>query len=79
MENATRMRVLSLRVPEPVAERLEALVPYLAEDATIAALGIVSTSTAARLAVGRGIEALEEEYGVRRPRKRKKRPGAGSG
>ena len=60
-----RMAVLSLRVPAAVAKRLEALVPLLADDPTIAVLGNVTTSVAARLAVGRGIALLEKEYGVR--------------
>lgn len=58
-------KVLSLRVSVDLMERLSALADAIATDPEKAALaGKVTTSTAARLAVLRGVRELEAEYGI---------------
>jgi len=46
-------------MPAALAARLDALVPHLAEDPDLAAAGRVTRSMVARLALARGLSALE--------------------
>lgn len=57
-------KATSVRLPEEVLERLDALAARLAEDPTIRALagGTLSRSAVLRIAVTRGLEVLEAEH-----------------
>lgn len=63
-------RMLSIRVPGTLVERIEAIVPALADDPTIIATkggtGGVGVSAVVRLALLEGLTVLEKRYGVRR-------------
>lgn len=48
-----------IRMPSVLAARLDRLVPVLAESGPLAAAGRVTRSTVARLALARGLDALE--------------------
>lgn len=53
----------SVRLPRDIVKRLDALVPRLQRVPAIAALGTLTRSKALRLALVRGVETLEAEYG----------------
>ncbi len=53
---------LSLRVPRDLGRRVEALRPRIAKDRSVATLGKVTQSTVLKLALLRGLDALEQEY-----------------
>ena len=48
-----------IRMPSALAARLDRLIPALAESGPLAAAGRVTRSTVARLALARGLDALE--------------------
>lgn len=59
-------RNLSIRVRQELVDRLQALVPYIAADPRLQALlGRCSRSDVARVALLKGVEQLEAEYGAR--------------
>jgi hypothetical protein len=58
-----KMRAVTIRMPESIAGRIEALVPKVGADPNHAAQGGASLATVLRLAVARGVEALEREFG----------------
>jgi hypothetical protein len=53
---------LSLRVPRDLNRRVESLVPKIAKDRAVATFGKVTQSTVLKLALLRGLDALEQEY-----------------
>lgn len=53
---------ISIRVPRDIVKRAEAIRPRMAKDRAIATLGKVTPSTVFKLALLRGLEALEAEY-----------------
>ena len=55
---------ISLRIPEAMLDRAEALVPLLADDPELAMVlgGKVTRSTVLRVALLRGIKALEADF-----------------
>lgn len=57
---------IALRLPAELLERAEALVEDVAADPELGSLGRVTRSTVLRLAVARGLAALERRYGSRR-------------
>ena len=54
---------LGLKVPRSVLQRAEALRPKVAQDKAYRATGRVSRSAVIRMALLKGLEALEAEYG----------------
>jgi hypothetical protein len=56
--------VINVRVPREWLARADGLVPALAQDEAVRSIARPSRSTVFRLAVLRGIEALEHEYGT---------------
>lgn len=75
---AAKTPVVSMRLPDEVTRRADALVEALAErDEFRAAAGGVTRSTVIRLAILRGLDALEaESRRVDSARARSKAPGA---
>lgn len=66
---------LSVRLPTETVDRCDALVPVLAELPALAGFRVERASVL-RLAIARGLQALEQEHGVtpparKPPRKRK--------
>ena len=55
---------ISLRLPKSLLERLEALVPHLEGDPSMGAWGKPTRSVMIRMAIMKGIEALEDQYGI---------------
>ena len=53
---------IALRVSPDMEQRVDALLPKLAKDATLSAVGRVTRSTVLKLALSRGLEVLEREY-----------------
>jgi len=53
---------VSIRVPREVLRRAEGLRPRIARDRSVAMLGKVTQSTVLKLALLRGLDALEAEY-----------------
>lgn len=53
---------VSIRVPGEVVKRADALRAKIARDRSVAMLGKVTSSTVFKLALLRGLEALEAEY-----------------
>lgn len=53
---------LSLRVPRDLVRRVEGLRPKIAKNRAVATLGKVTQSTVLKLALLRGLDALEAEY-----------------
>ena len=53
---------LSLRVPRDLAKRVDSLQPKIAKDRAVATLGKLTSSTVLKLALLRGLDALEAEY-----------------
>jgi len=62
-----------LRVSSELVERADALKDVLSERDELRAFGRVSRSSVMRLAVQRGLEVLEAEYGAARPRRHKRK------
>jgi hypothetical protein len=54
--------LLSVRVSPDLLKRADRLVPKVARDKTVTAIGNVSRSTIVKLALMRGLDALEAEY-----------------
>ncbi len=52
----------SLRLPPELLSRADVLLPLIAQDAELRTFGRVSRSSVLRLAVLRGLEALETQY-----------------
>lgn len=57
------LRNANVRLPDAALERAVALVPKVAVSSELAAAGCVTRSDVLRLAVLRGLEQLEAEYG----------------
>ncbi|MBX3027780.1 hypothetical protein KF840_23035 [bacterium] len=63
MAEGTRRGVpVSVRIPPELARRLDRLVPKLAKNQSLTTLGIITKSSVVKLALLRGVEALEAEY-----------------
>jgi predicted DNA-binding protein len=58
----TKALPLSIRVPPEMMKRLDKLIPKLVRDTSVASLGVVTRSTAAKVALDHGLRALEEKY-----------------
>jgi hypothetical protein len=59
----------SIRLPQELLDRIEALVPVVAADPVFAAFGRVGRSSVLRLSLVRGVESLEKRYKAKsRPR-----------
>jgi hypothetical protein len=56
------MTQVALRIPTEALKRADALIPKVARDSTVAALGEITRSTILKLAVMRGLDALEKEH-----------------
>ena len=61
-DGARRGVPVSVRIPPELSKRLERLVPKMAKDTGLTTLGIVTKSAVVKLALLRGVEALEQEY-----------------
>jgi len=70
-EEMTERELQSARIPADMMERAEALVPVLKEVPELAAFGRVTKSAVVRLALFKGLQILEQEYGKKGGRKRK--------
>ncbi len=57
---------VTLRLPEKLLEGIEELLPLVAQDLEIAAMGRVSRSQVLRIAVLQGLNVLRERYGLDR-------------
>jgi hypothetical protein len=66
MELATG-RLLAFRVPAEAIRRADALRPRVARDPSVAAVGRITRSAILRMALMKGLEALEVQYGRKRP------------
>jgi hypothetical protein len=53
---------VSVRVPEDLARRLDKLISKVGKDPDVATLGKVTRSSIVKLALLRGVAALEAEY-----------------
>lgn len=53
---------ITIRVNKDALKRADALARKVAKDSGVAALGRVTRSTVLKLAIARGLEALEAEY-----------------
>ena len=60
----------TLYLPQDFRRRAEALMPVLNEIPDLVALGAMTRHKVLRLAVAKGLEVLESEYGGGRRRKR---------
>jgi predicted DNA-binding protein len=56
---------VSVRIPPELARRLDRLVPKLAKNQALTTLGIITKSSVVKLALLRGVEALEAEYSTK--------------
>lgn len=64
--------ITTLRLPQSLIDRADALIDRLAENEEALLLGRVSRSIVLRLAVLRGLEQLEQQVGTKaKPRKTK--------
>ena len=61
-EGSRRGVPVSVRIPPELGRRLERLVPKLAKNTALTTLGIITKSSVVKLALLRGVEALEQEY-----------------
>jgi len=67
--------IVTLRLPKNLLERADALVPVLRDSEELFALGRLSRSIVLRLAVLKGLEALEAQHGqARTPVGKKPKP-----
>ena len=55
--------IVTLRLPKTLVERADALIPRMRDDDQMIVVGRVSRSIVLRLAVLKGLEALEREAG----------------
>jgi len=55
---------LTLRLAEGILDRVDELIPYIADDMEFAAMGRVSRSQVLRIAVAQGLKVLRERYEV---------------
>lgn len=62
MPESRRGTPISVRVPPDLAKRLDRLVPRVSKDKSFSTLGIITRSSIIKLALLRGVEALEAEY-----------------
>jgi hypothetical protein len=62
MRKTGKAPLLSVRVSPETLKRADRLIPRLSRDPAITAIGNVSRSTVVKLALMRGLEALEAEY-----------------
>jgi len=62
-ENMTERELQSARIPANLMARANALVPVLEGVPELAAFGRVTKSAVIRLALFKGLQALEDEYG----------------
>jgi len=69
-ESMATQAPLTVRVPQALVDRIDALVPLLADAPELATAANVTRADALRLCVLRGLEALEAEY---KPAKGKRR------
>lgn len=53
---------LSVRIPDELTRRLDRLIPRIAKDQNVSTMGRVSRSAVVKLALLRGVAALEQEY-----------------
>jgi hypothetical protein len=53
---------IAVRIPDDLAKRLDRLMPKLLKDPTLRTFGRVSRSSVVKLALLRGVVALEAEY-----------------
>ena len=51
----------SVRLPSKLIDRLDELIPVLEDDPSMMAMGTITRSKVIRLALLRGVEALEED------------------
>lgn len=61
-ENMATLRAIPVRLPEPLVDRIDALVPLLGDAPELATAANVTRSDALRLCVLRGLEVLEAEH-----------------
>ena len=54
--------LLSVRVSPEVLKRADRLIPKVGRDRAVTAIGNVTRSTVVKLALMRGLDALESEY-----------------
>ena len=66
--------IVTLRLPKTLVERADALIPRLREDNQMIVVGRVSRSIVLRLAVLKGLEALEQESPEGPPPQAKAKP-----
>lgn len=64
--------IVTLRLPKSLVERADALIPQLREDEQMVVVGRVSRSIVLRLAVLKGLAALEEQVSAAPERGKKK-------
>ena len=67
--------ITTLRLPQSLIDRADALIERLAEDEEALLLGRVSRSIVLRLAVLRGLEQLERQTAAKQPKQPKKSRG----
>ena len=58
---------ISMRIPQALADRLDAVQAAASQDPTYAALGGLGRSAVIRLALTLGVEALEKKHGTGKP------------
>lgn len=61
--------IVTLRLPKSLVERADALIPQLREDDQMVVVGRVSRSIVLRLAVLKGLTALEAQVAASAPAK----------
>ena len=61
------MDLVPIRLPTGVVERADGLIDAMAADPKLAALGTVTKAVVLRVALVRGLELLEAEYGAPSP------------
>ena len=62
LEDEMSMDLVPIRLPAGVVARADALIEPMAADPKLAALGTVTKAVVLRVALVRGLEALEAEY-----------------
>ena len=68
--NMATQAPLTVRVPQALVDRLDALVPLLADAPELATQANVTRSDVLRLCVLRGLEALEAEHRAKKGKRR---------
>ena len=69
-ESMATQAPLTVRVPQALVDRLDALVPLLADAPELATQANVTRSDVLRLCVLRGLEALEAEHRAKKGKRR---------